>query len=44
MRVAVPPQRVSLAGDKSLLGWGWADGQLWARVAQVAIHAALVVE
>jgi hypothetical protein len=44
MRVALPPQKVSLAGDKSSLEWGWTDGKLWARVEEVAIHAAVVVE
>jgi hypothetical protein len=44
LRVEIPPQKVWLAGDKSALEWGWADGNLWARVEQVPIHTALVVE
>jgi hypothetical protein len=44
MRVDVPPHKVSLVGDKSPLEWGWAEGQLRARIAHVALHAALVVE
>jgi hypothetical protein len=44
LRVDAPPRKVWLAGDKSALVWGWAEGKLWARVAEVAIHTALVVE
>jgi hypothetical protein len=44
LRVDAPPRKVWLAGDKSALEWGWAEGKLWARVAEVAMHTALVVE
>jgi hypothetical protein len=44
LRVPIPPQKVSLAGDKSPLEWGWTEGKLWARVSEVAIHTAVVVE
>ncbi|HEY3397946.1 MAG TPA: alpha-amylase family protein [Armatimonadota bacterium] len=44
MRLAEPPLKVRLAGDKSALDWGWAEGRLWARVAEVGVHCAVVVE
>jgi hypothetical protein len=44
MGVQTPPRKVWLAGEHSPLEWGWAEGILWARVAEVGIHCAVVVE
>jgi hypothetical protein len=41
---AAPPSRVSLAGEKGDLEWGWAKGTLYVTVPQVEIHAAVRVK
>ncbi len=44
LRLPTPPSAVNAAPDPSPVEWSWQDGQLTVSVAQVHIHAALVVE